>query len=116
MIFVGYSESLASARAMAAKHGYTIDPNQELIVEGATCTAARAPLISDDGSLSKTSVADSAGQQTQMASILNAALVLLTMLFLASLFEDLPVAALGAIVIDAMIGLISFAEVRRYWA
>ena len=50
-----------------------------------------------------------------MASILNAALVLLTMLFFASLFEDLPAAALGAIVIDAMIGLISFGEMRRYW-
>ena len=50
-----------------------------------------------------------------MASILNAVLVLLTMLFLASLFEDLAAAALGAIVIDAMIGLISFAEMRRYW-
>ncbi len=68
-----------------------------------------------DGSLSKTSVADSAGQRTQMASILNAALVLLTMLFLASLFEELPAAALGAIVIDAMVGLISFGEMRRYW-
>ena len=68
-----------------------------------------------DGSLSKTSVADAAGQRTQMASILNAALVLLTMLVFASLFEDLPAAALGAIVIDAMIGLISFAEMRRYW-
>ena len=31
------------------------------------------------------------------------------------MFEDLPAAALGAIVIDAMIGLISFAEMRRYW-
>ena len=116
VIFVGYSESLASARAMASKHGYAIDPNQELVAQGAACTAAG--LIGGyptDGSLSKTSVADSAGQRSQMASILNAVLVLLTMLFLASLFEDLAAAALGAIVIDAMIGLISFAEMRRYW-
>ena len=116
VIFVGYSESLASARAMASKHGYAIDPNQELVAQGAACTTAG--LIGGyptDGSLSKTSVADSAGQRSQMASILNAALVLLTMLFLASLFEDLAAAALGAIVIDAMIGLISFAEMRRYW-
>ena len=116
VIFVGYSESLASARAMASKHGYAIDPNQELVAQGAAC--ATAGLIGGyptDGSLSKTSVADSAGQRSQMASILNAALVLLTMLFLASLFEDLAAAALGAIVIDAMIGLISFAEMRRYW-
>ena len=116
VIFVGYSESLASARSMATKHGYTIDPNQELIAQGAACTAAG--LVGGyptDGSLSKTSVADAAGQRTEMASILNAGLVLLTMLFLASLFEDLPAAALGAIVIDAMIGLINFAEGRRYW-
>ena len=116
VIFVGYSESLASARAMATKHGYAIDPNQELIAEGAASTAAGVVGgYPTDGSLSKTSVADAAGQRTQMASILNAALVLLTMLFFASLFEDLPAAALGAIVIDAMIGLISFAEMRRYW-
>ena len=109
VIFVGYSESLASARAMATKHGYAIDPNQELIAQGAACTAAGVVGgYPTDGSLSKTSVADAAGQRTQMASILNAALVLLTMLFLASLFEDLPAAALGAIVIDAMIGLMQF--------
>jgi SulP family sulfate permease len=116
VIFVGYSESLASARAMAAKHGYGIDPNQELIAQGAACTAAGVVGgFPTDGSLSKTSVADSAGQRTQMASLLNAALVLLTMLFLASLFEDLPAAALGAIVIDAMVGLIRFEDMQRYW-
>ena len=116
VIFVGYSESLASARAMATKHGYAIDPNQELIAQGAASAAAGVVGgYPTDGSLSKTSVADAAGQRTQMASILNAALVLLTMLFFASLFEDLPAAALGAIVIDAMVGLINFAEMRRYW-
>ncbi len=116
VIFVGYSESLAAARAMATKHSYTIDPNQELIAEGAASMAAGVVGgYPTDGSLSKTSVADAAGQRTQMASILNAALVLLTMLFFASLFEDLPAAALGAIVIDAMISLMSFSEMRRYW-
>lgn len=49
-----------------------------------------------------------------MAALLNALLVLLTMLFLAALFENLPSAALGAVVIDAMVGLISFAAIRRY--
>jgi Sulfate permease family len=34
VIFVGYSESLASARTMAEKHRYEIDPNQELIAQG----------------------------------------------------------------------------------
>ena len=68
-----------------------------------------------DGSLSKTSVADEAGQRSQLASIIDALLVLATMLFLATLFESLPSATLGAIVIDAMIGLISFAALKRYY-
>ena len=39
----------------------------------------------------------------------------MTMLLLASLFENLPKATLGAVVIDAMIGLITFSELTRYY-
>ncbi len=116
VVFVGYSESLAAARSMAAKSGYEIDPNQELIAQGASCGAAG--LVGGfpvDGSLSKTSVAASAGQKSQMASLINAVFILLTMLFLASLFENLPSATLGAVVIDAMLGLVTFRELIRYY-
>jgi high affinity sulfate transporter 1 len=116
VIFVGYSESLAAARALALKHHYDIDPNQELIAQGAICGASG--LVGGfvvDGSLSKTSVAESAGQRTQMASLINAVLILVTILLLAGLFELLPVATLAAVVIDAMLGLISFAPLRRYY-
>ena len=50
-----------------------------------------------------------------MASLINAVFILLTILLLASLFEKLPGATLGAVVIDAMIGLISFAPLKRYY-
>ena len=116
VVFVGYSETLAAGRLVSRKHGYEIDPDQELIAQGISNTAAG--LVGgfvNDGSLSKSSVADTAGQRTQMASLINAAMVLLTMLFLASLFDDLPSAALGAVVIDAMVGLIRFGELKRYY-
>ena len=117
IVFVGYSESLAAARAMAVKHGYEIDPNQELIAQGmANGAAGLVGGFPVDGSLSKSSVADAAGQQSQMASLINAGFVLLTLLFLATVFEQLPSATLGAVVIDAMIGLITFKELRRYYA
>jgi sulfate permease, SulP family len=116
VIFVGYSESLAAARAMAAKHEYEIDTNQELIAQGMSCAAAGfVGGFPVDGSLSKSSVAEAAGQKTQMASLINALFVLLTLLFLASLFKNLPSATLGAVVIDAMVGLITFGELRRYF-
>ncbi|WCB95202.1 putative sulfate transporter [Baekduia alba] len=116
IVFVGYSESLASARAMASRHHYEIDTDQELIAQGFACGAAGfVGGFASDGSLSKTSVAEAAGQQTQMASLVNAVLVLLTMLLLAGLFEDLPSATLGAVVIDAMVGLVTFVDWRRYY-
>jgi high affinity sulfate transporter 1 len=116
VIFVGYSESLASARMMSLKHGHPIDADQELIAQGMACGAAGlVGGFATDGSLSKTSVADTAGQKTQLASLINAVLILLTMLFLASLFADLASAVLGAVVIDAMVGLLGLAEFKRYY-
>jgi SulP family sulfate permease len=115
VIFVGFSESLASARMMASKHDYDIDADQELIAQGAACSAAG--LVGGyavDGSLSKTSVGDAAGMQSQIASVFNAIFILLTMLFLAGLFANLPTATLGAVVIDSMVGLITLEDMRRY--
>jgi len=114
VIMVGFSESLAAARAAASKHGYDIDPSQEMIAQGAA--NAGSGLFGGfavAGSLSKTTVADLAGQQTQLASIINGGLILLTILFLAGLFTDLPEAVLGAVVIDAALGLINVESLRR---
>jgi high affinity sulfate transporter 1 len=116
VVFVGYAESLAAARAMGAKYRYELDQNQELIAQGMSNGASG--LVGGfvvDGSLSKTSVAEASGQRTQLAALLNAGLILLTMLFLAGLFENLPSATLGAVVIDAMVGLVTLHEFRRYY-
>ena len=72
--------------------------------------------FANDGSLSKTSVADAAGQRSEMASLINAGFILLTMVFLAGIFKTLPGATLGAVVIDAMLGLITLREFKRYYA
>jgi hypothetical protein len=44
---------------MALKHRYVIDPTRSLIAQGMACGAAGSWVGSTDGSLSKTSVADS---------------------------------------------------------
>ena len=115
VIFVGFSESLAAARNSAEKHNYEIDSSQEMTAQGAAnVTSGIFGSFVVAGSLSKSTVADSAGQKTQMASLVSAVLMLLTMMFLASLFTTLPNAVLGAVVIDAAIGLIKFKEFRFY--
>lgn len=114
VIFVGFSEALAAARNAAAKHHSTIDASQEMIAQGVANGASG--LLGGfvvTGSLSKTTVADLAGQRTQVASLFNGVLILLTALFFAGIFTDMPQAILGAVVIDAAIGLVKVEELRR---
>ena len=114
VIFVGFSETLAAARDKASLHQYEIDVSQEMVAQG--MASGFASLLGGyvvDGSLSKTTVADLAGQKSQMASLITAGLILLTVLFLAGLFTNLPNAVLGAVVIDAAIGLVKVPVLKR---
>jgi high affinity sulfate transporter 1 len=116
IVVVGFAESVAAARSYARKHGYEVDADQEMIALGASNAASG--LVGSfvvDGSLSKTAAADSAGQKTQFASVALSAAVFFTILFLTGLFENLPEATLGAIVIHAVWHLIDFEKIGRYW-
>jgi len=116
IVLLGYAESLGASKAASAKSGDKVDPNQELAAHGpANIGAAFSGGFIAVGSLSKTSVAMGAGGKTQMASLVNAAFVILTLMFLLPLFTNLPHAALGAIVINAMIGLFDFDYLRKLW-
>ena len=68
-----------------------------------------------NGSLSKTAVNGSAGARTQMSGLVVAALTILTLLFLTGLFEDLPEATLGAVVIAALIELVDISALRALY-
>ena len=116
IVVVGFAESVAAARSYARKYGYEVDPDQEMIAQGAANAASG--LVGSfvvDGSLSKTAAADQAGQKTQLTSVALPAAIFITLLFLTGLFENLPEAALGAIVIHAVWHLIDFERVGRYW-
>jgi SulP family sulfate permease len=117
IILVSYSESIATATDAAARHKAEFSPNQELIAQGAAWTgAALVGGFPGCGSLSKTAVSESAGQKTQLAGLTVAGLTVLTLLFLAGLFSNLPQAVLGAVVIDAALGLIHFKVAARFFA
>jgi MFS superfamily sulfate permease-like transporter len=78
------SESLAAAKEEGSKYDYEIDASQEMVAQGMANTASGfLGGFAVEGSLSKTTVADLAGQKTQLASLFTAGLILLTILFLA---------------------------------
>lgn len=111
---VGFMESIAVAKVYARRSGHDLEPNSELVGLGAANVAAGLfggyPVT---GGFSRTAVNASAGARTPLASIVTAAVVLLTLAFLTPLFDSLPNAALGAIIIVAVIGLFDVAEMRH---
>ncbi len=117
VVLVGFSESLAAARQYASKYHYEIDVNQEMLAQGmANLTAGIFQSINVDGSLSKSSVNAASGAKSQVSSLAQGALVILTFLFLAPLFANLPEAVLGAIVIQAVVfGLMDVKAMKRIY-
>jgi SulP family sulfate permease len=116
VMLVGFAESLAAAKEYAAKAGYDIDSNEELVGVGvANLGAGLCSGMVVNGSLSKTAVNGGAGAKSQLSGITAAALTVVTLLFLTGLFEKLPEPTLAAVVIVAVIELIDFASLRRLY-
>lgn len=111
---VGFMESVAVAKVYARRNRYDLDANQELIGLGASNVAAGVfggyPVT---GGFSRTAVNATAGARTPLASLITAGLVLLTLAFFTPLFHSLPQAALGAIIIMAVVNLVDVREMRH---
>ena len=115
LLLIGFSQTAGDARAFATRHKYRIDIDQESIAQGmANLGAGAFQGMPVSTSLSASSLNESAGARTPVASLVTGALVLATLLLLAPLFSSLPKAVLGAIIIDAVVfGMIDVSELRR---
>ena len=113
---VNFAEAIGPARSFAAAHKYKMDPNQELIGLGAANFGAGVfqgfPIGS---SLSKSAANERAGAHSQMSGIIAAGVTVVVALFFAQFFYALPEAALGAIVIVAVSGMVKVAKIRHLY-
>lgn len=115
LVLIGFSQTAGDARAFAAKHHYQIDINQESTAQSLANTAAGVfqgmPVST---SLSASSLNDHSGAKTGLASLASGVTVLLTLLFLAPLFSNLPKPVLAALIIEAVVmGMMNLPEMRR---
>ncbi len=115
--FIGFMESIAVAKAIQKKHNnYKVEPNQELIGLGiANIGGALFQAFPTTGGFSRTAVNDQNGAKTGLASIISAALIVLTLLFLTPLFYYLPKAILASVIMVAVVGLIDIREAKYLW-
>ena len=115
IMFVGFAEGLGAAKAYA-KNGDEIDPNRELIGLGvANLGAGLSSGMTVNGSLSKSAIGSDAGSTSQLTGIVVAALTIVTILLLTGLFEKVPEAVLGAVVIAALIELVDIPGLGRLY-
>lgn len=116
IVLIAFAESYGTAKNFARRHDYEIRANQEMIALGVSNVGAGfLGGFTVDGSLSRSSAADEAGAKTQMTMLICGAITLVTIVALTPIFEQLPEAVLGAIVISAVWGTFNVAEMRRLW-
>ncbi|NWT35541.1 S26A9 protein, partial [Cardinalis cardinalis] len=99
LAIVGYVINLAMGRTLAAKHGYSVDPNQEMLALG--CSNFFGSFFKIHViccALSVTLAVDGAGAKSQVASFFVALVVMVTMLSLGIYLEPLPKSVLGALI------------------
>jgi high affinity sulfate transporter 1 len=114
---VSFADTSVLSRTFALRGGYEVDENQEIIALGAANVAAGLfQGFSISSSSSRTPVAESAGAKSQLTGVVGAICIALLLVVAPTLLQNLPNAALGAIVISACVSLVDVRGVTRLWS
>ena len=113
---LGFMEAISIAKAMAAKTGQRLDPNQELIGQGlANIIGSIGKGYPVSGSFSRSAVNIQAGAVTGMSSVFAGGVVVIALLFLTPLLYYLPQSVLAAIIMMAVVSLINVPGFVHIW-
>ena len=114
---VAVGDTISVSAGFAARRGYEVDGDQEMVGIGAANLLAslfQGFPVSTSGS--RTAVAEQAGAKSQLTGVFAAVLVLIMVLFIPGLVQNMPQSALAAIIITASISLFDVGELRHLWA
>ena len=113
---LGFMEAISIAKAMAAKTGQRLDPNQELIGQGmANILGALGRSYPTSGSFSRSAVNLQAGAVSGLSSVFTSLTVVIALLFFTPLLYHLPQSVLAAVIMMAVIGLINISGFVHAW-
>ncbi|MBF0508689.1 MAG: response regulator [Deltaproteobacteria bacterium] len=113
---LGFMEAISIAKAMAAKTGQRLDPNQELIGQGlANILGSISKSYPASGSFSRSAVNLQAGACTGMSSVFTSITAIITLMLLTPLLYHLPQSVLAAVIMMAVIGLINVSGFVHAW-
>jgi len=111
---LGFMEAISIAKDMAARSGYRLDPNQELIGQGlANIAGSFSGSYPVSGSFSRSAVNFQAGAHSGMSSVFTSVAVVIALLFCTPLLYHLPQSVLAAIIMMAVIGLLNIRDIKH---
>ncbi|NP_001089015.1 solute carrier family 26 member 4 gene 1 L homeolog [Xenopus laevis] len=114
---VAYAVAVSLGKVFATKYNYAIDGNQEFVAFGVSnifsgffsCFCATT-------ALSRTAIQESTGGKTQIAGLISAATIIITMFVLGQFLQPLQKSVLAAIVISNLKGMFWQAlDIPRLW-
>jgi SulP family sulfate permease len=113
---LGFMEAISIAKAMAAKTGQRLDPNQELIGQGlANILGSTAKSYPTSGSFSRSAVNLQSGAVTGLSSVFTSMMVVIVLMFFTPLLYHLPQSVLAAVIMMAVIGLLNVSGFIHAW-
>jgi MFS superfamily sulfate permease-like transporter len=113
---IGFMEAISVAKAMAAKTGQRLDPNQELVGQGlSNILGSFSKSYPCSGSFSRSAVNLQAGAVTGFSSVFTSIAVVVVLLFFTPLLYHLPNAVLAAVIMMAVIGLVNVRGFIHAW-
>ena len=112
--FIVISQSAATSRSFAMKHGVRADVNRDIVgLAAANVLAGLSGTFVVNGSPTKTQILDEAKGRSQVASLVVVGATLAVLLFFTDLLTDLPHAVLAGIVLVVGLGLVDPRGLRR---
>jgi SulP family sulfate permease len=111
-----FASSVATASALASRDKEDLSPTREFV--GLAAAGVGAGLLQGfpaNASDSRSFIVANSGRGSQSVNIIGAGAVAVTLVALTPLFEDLPIAALGGVVLVSAVKLIDVAGLHRLW-
>ncbi len=113
---LSFADTALTGRRFAEQGGEVTDPDRELLALGAADLGASLtggyPISS---SASRTAALGSTGSTTQLAGVIAAVAVALVLVFLAGYLTNLPIPAIGAVVLTSALRFIDIRGIVRIW-
>jgi sodium-independent sulfate anion transporter 11 len=117
VVIVMLIEHISISKSFGRVNNYVINPSQELVAMG--ISNLFGPFVGaypSTGSFSRTAIKSKAGVRTPLAGVITAIVVLIAIYSLQALFFYIPTAALGAVIIHAVLDLITPPKtLYRFW-